>query len=54
MTVVLSRGDKERGRIFFRKDAEVENTDRWEEYQRWLIECSELFHEHFYDRIQRL
>lgn len=49
-----TRADKERSRIFFRKDAEIENTDRWPEYQDWFIECGELLHEHFYDRIQRL
>ncbi len=49
-----TQAGKERSRIYFRKDAEVENTDRWDEYQDWFIECGELFHEHFYDRIQRL
>lgn len=49
-----TRADKKRSRIFFRKDAEVENTDRWDEYQEWFIECGELFHVHFGDRIQWL
>jgi len=49
-----TRADKERSRIFFRKDAVIEDTDRWDEYQDWFVECGELFHEHFYDRIQRL
>lgn len=49
-----TRAEKERSRILFRKDAEIEDTDRWEEYQNWFIECGELFHDHFYDRIQRL
>lgn len=49
-----TRADKERSRLVFRKDANIEDTDRWDEYQEWFIECGELFHEHFYDRIQRL
>ena len=49
-----TRANKERSRILFRKDADTENTDRWDEYQEWFIECGELFHEHFYDRVQRL
>lgn len=49
-----TRADKQRSRIMFRKDADIEDTDRWEEYQEWFIECGELFHEHFYDRIQQL
>jgi hypothetical protein len=49
-----TRADKERSRIFFQKDAVIEDTDRWDEYQDWFVECGELFHEQFYDRIQRL
>lgn len=49
-----TRAEKERSRIFFSRQADITDTDRWDEYQKWLIECGELFHEHFYDRIQRL
>ena len=49
-----TRAEKERSRILFRKDADIEDTERWKEYQNWFIECGELFHDHFYDRIQRL
>ena len=49
-----TRANKERSRILFRKNADTEDTDRWDEYQEWFIECGELFHEHFYDRVQRL
>lgn len=45
---------KERSRIVFSRPADITETDRWDEYQEWLMECGELFHEHFYDRIQRL
>ncbi len=49
-----TRAEKERSRIFFRADADIEDTDQWDEYQEWFLECGALFHEHFYDRIQRL
>ncbi len=49
-----TRAGKERSRIFFRKDANTTDTNHWDEYQTWLIECGELLHEYFYDRIQQL
>lgn len=49
-----TRADKERSRIMFRQNADIEDTGRWNEYQEWFIECGELFHEHFYNRVQRL
>ena len=49
-----TRADKERSRIFFRQTADIEDVDRWDEYQDWFIECGELLHDQFYDRIQQL
>jgi len=46
--------ERERSRIFFRKDADLQNTAQWEEYQDWMQECGEIFHEHFHHRIQQL
>ena len=43
-----------RSHILFRRDAELEDTGRWDEFQDWFMECGELLHEHFYGRIQQL
>lgn len=49
-----TRAGKDRSRIIFSRPADITDTDQWNQYQEWFIECGELFHEHFYDRIQRL
>jgi hypothetical protein len=49
-----TRAEKERSRILFRKDADIEDKDRWGEYREWFVECGELFHDHFHHRIQNL
>lgn len=47
-------GKKDRSRIYFRKSGDMRDTDRWVDFQDWFIDCGELFHEHFADRIQEL
>ena len=37
-----TRADKERSCVLFRKDADIEDTDRWDEYQDWFMERGEL------------
>lgn len=49
-----TRAGKERSKLMFTKQAEIMNQERWDEYLDWMIECGELFHMVFYDRIQRL
>lgn len=49
-----TRAGKDRSKLMFTKQAAISDEERWDEYLEWMIECGELFHEVFYERIQRL
>lgn len=49
-----TRAGKERSKLMFTKQAEITDEERWDDYLEWMLERGELFHEVFYDRIQRL
>lgn len=49
-----TQAGKQRSRILFRREARIDDTDSWEQYQEWLIRHGELLYQQFHDRIQRL
>jgi len=41
-----------RAKITLRRSGELDNIERWPEYQDWMLDAGEKLHEAFYDRIQ--
>lgn len=48
-----AKRDSNRAKITLRRPGDLSQKDSWEEYQSWMIDRGERFHDVFYDRIQR-
>lgn len=49
-----TRAGKMRSNVSLIRDADIENSEAWEEYFEWMMDRGERFHDAFYDRIQQL
>lgn len=49
-----TRAGKERSKIVVRRDDDVTDTARWDDYFDWLLKNGEQFHDVFYHRLQDL
>jgi hypothetical protein len=49
-----TRSGKERSKIMVTKFADVTDQERWDDCLEWMMQNGEMFHEVFYDRVQRL
>ena len=49
-----TRAGKERSKIKIEREANLIREESWDEYQNWLIDQGERFHEAFYGRVQSL
>jgi hypothetical protein len=49
-----TRSGKERSKIMITKFADVTDQERWDDCLEWMMQNGEMFHEVFYERVQRL
>lgn len=49
-----TRSGKMRSNLGVRREADIEDRSRWDEYFDWMLEQGELFHEVFPDRLRQL